>query len=178
MGLQRSRTPLYVAFDEGTIESGIRDWIRRPESAANLRDELAGFVDSFREWIASPEGVAMTGGLAGDLRSKFKDYLRAYLRENLAPAALRLLRNDATWDWVAKVLPAIRPGIEKMIRDIGTTAIVEKLDVEGRVKTAVDGMDMAEFHGMLNKIMAEHLGAIQVLGYVLGAIAGLLLAFS
>ena len=164
--------------DEGTIESGIRDWIRRPESAANLRDELAGFVDSFREWIASPEGVAMTGGLAGDLRSKFKDYLRAYLRENLAPAALRLLRNDATWDWVAKVLPAIRPGIEKMIRDIGTTAIVEKLDVEGRVKKAVDGMDMAEFHGMLNEIMAEHLGAIQVLGYLLGAIAGLLLAFS
>jgi hypothetical protein len=39
-------------------------------------------------------------------------------------------------------------------------------------------MDMAEFHGMLNEIMAEHLGAIQVLGYVLGAVAGLLLAFS
>ena len=65
-----------------------------------------------------------------------------------------------------------------MIRDIGTKAIVEKLDVEGRVKTAVDGMNMAEFHGMLNEIMAEHLGAIQVLGYLLGALAGLLLAFS
>ena len=65
-----------------------------------------------------------------------------------------------------------------MIRDIGTKAIVEKLNVEGRVKNAVDGMDMAEFHGMLNEIMAEHLGAIQVLGYLLGALAGLLLAFS
>ena len=64
-----------------------------------------------------------------------------------------------------------------MIREIGTTAIVEKLDVEGRVKKAVDGMDMAEFHGMLNEIMAEHLGAIQVLGYLLGALAGLLLVF-
>ena len=37
---------------------------------------------------------------------------------------------------------------------------------------------MVEFHGMLNQVMAEHLGAIQVLGYVLGALAGLLLAFS
>ena len=62
-----------------------------------------------------------------------------------------------------------------MIREIGTKAIVEKINVQGRVKTAVDGMDMAEFQGMLDTIMAEHLGAIQVLGYILGALAGLLL---
>jgi hypothetical protein len=30
---------------------------------------------------------------------------------------------------------------------------------------------------MLNQVMAEHLGAIQVLGYLLGAIAGLILVF-
>ena len=165
-------------LDAKTIESGIRDWIKRPETAAALRDELAGFVESFRAWLASPEGVERVGGFAGDVRARFKDYLRAYLRENLAPAASRLLKSEATWEWVAKAIPAVRPGVERMIRDIGTTAIVEKLDVEGRVKTAVDGMDMAEFHGMLSKIMSEHLGAIQVLGYLLGTLAGLLLAFS
>ncbi len=165
-------------LDEKTIENGIRDWIKRPETAEALRDELAGFVESFRAWLASPEGAERVGGFAGSIREKFKDYLRDYLRTNLAPAASRLLRSDATWEWVAKAIPAVRPGIEKMIRDIGTNAIIEKLNVEGRVKTAVDGMDMAEFHGMLNEIMAEHLGAIQVLGYVLGAVAGLLLAFS
>ncbi len=165
-------------LDEKTIEDGIRDWIKRPETAAALRDELAGFVESFRAWLASPEGVVRVGGFAGDIRARFKDYLRAYLRENLAPAASRLLKSEATWEWVAKAIPAVRHGVESMIRDIGTTAIVEKLDVEGRVKTAVDGMDMAEFHGMLSKIMSEHLGAIQVLGYLLGALAGLLLVFS
>ena len=165
-------------LDEKTIEDGIRHWIKRPETATALRDELAGFVDSFRKWLVSPEGAERVGGFAGSIRGKFKEYLRDYLRTNLAPAASRLLRSDATWEWVAKAIPAVRPGVERMIREIGTTAIVEKLDVEGRVKKAVDGMDMAEFHGMLNEIMAEHLGAIQVLGYVLGAIAGLLLAFS
>ncbi|MBR4617617.1 MAG: hypothetical protein IKO55_18570, partial [Kiritimatiellae bacterium] len=65
-----------------------------------------------------------------------------------------------------------------MIRDIGTKAIIEKIDIEGRVKTAIDAMDMAEFHAMLNQVMAEHLGAIQVLGYLLGALAGLLLVFT
>lgn len=165
-------------LDEKTIEGGIRDWIKRPETAADLRDELAGFVESFRAWLASPEGAERVGGFAGDIRARFKDYLRAYLRENLAPAASRLLKSEATWEWVAKAIPAVRPGVERMIRGIGTTAIVEKLDVEGRVKTAVDAMDMAEFHEMLNQIMAEHLGAIQVLGYALGAVAGLLLALS
>ena len=165
-------------LDEQTIEKAIGDWIRRPETAETVRDELAGFVESFRAWLASPEGSARIGGFADDIRTRFKDYLRSYLRENLAPAASRLLRNDTTWEWVAKAVPAIRPGIERIIRDIGSKAIVEKLDVEGRVKAAVDAMDMAEFHAMLNQIMAEHLGAIQVLGYLLGAVAGLLLVFS
>lgn len=165
-------------LDEQTIEKAIGDWIRRPETARTVRDELAGFVDSFRAWLASPEGAARAGGFAGDLRVKFKEYLGNYLRENLGPAASRLLKSDATWEWVAKSIPAIRPGVERMIRDIGTKAIVEKIDIEGRVKAAVDAMDMAEFHAMLNQIMAEHLGAIQVLGYLLGSLAGLILVFS
>ena len=68
--------------------------------------------------------------------------------------------------------------MERMIRDIGTPAIIRKLDIEGRIKTAVDKMDIAEFHAMLSALMAEHLGAIQVLGYLLGALAGALLFLS
>ena len=126
--------------------------------------------------MASPEGTARLGGFAEDIRERFKGYLRAYLHDHLAPAASRLLRSDALWAWVGSAIPAIRPGVERMIRDVGTPAIIAKLDVQGRVKAAVDAMDMAEFHAMLSTIMAEHLGAIQVLGYLLGALAGLLLA--
>ena len=165
-------------LSEETIEGAICNWIKRPETAETVRDELAGFVESFRAWLASPEGVARVSGFVGDIRTRFKEYLATYLRENLGPAALRLLKNDTTWEWVAKAIPAIRPGIERMIRDIGTKAIVEKIDIEGRVKAAVDAMGMAEFHGMLNQIMAEHLGAIQVLGYVLGAVAGFILVLA
>ena len=165
-------------LDEKTIEDSLTDWIRRPATAVAIRDELAGFVASVRDWLASPEGSARIGGFAGDIRAKFKEYLRGYLRTNLAPAATRILKSDTTWEWVSNAIPAVRPGIERMIREIGTTSIIEKLNVEGRVKSAVDGMDMAEFHAMLNRVMAEHLGAIQVLGYILGAFAGLLLVFS
>ncbi len=165
-------------LSEETIEEAIRDWIKRPETAETVRDELAGFVESFRAWLASPEGSARVGGFVGDIRTRFKEYLATYLCENLGPAASRLLKSDATWEWVAQAIPAVRPGVERMIRDIGTKAIVEKIDIQGRVKAAVDAMDMAEFHAMLNQIMAEHLGAIQVLGYVLGAAAGLFLVLA
>lgn len=163
-------------LDEQTIENAIRDWIKNPETAASLRDELSGLLDSFRAWLAPPEGAARIGGFADGLRTRFKDYLRAYLRENLAPTAARLLRSETLWSRLAGLLPALRPGIERMIRETGTQAIIRKLDVEGRVKAAVDAMDMSQFHGMLSAIMSEHLGAIQVLGYLLGALAGLLLA--
>lgn len=165
-------------LDEKTIENVLSEWLRNPGTAASLRDELSGILDSFRAWLASPEGAARIGGFAADLRSRFKDYLRAYLREKLAPTAARLLRSESLWSRLAGLLPALRPGIERMIRETGTQAIIRKLDVQGRVKAAVDGMDMAEFHSMLSTIMSEHLGAIQVLGYLLGALAGLLLAFS
>lgn len=52
--------------------------------------------------------------------------------------------------------------------------ILEKLDIQGRIQSAVDKMDVAEFHGMINEVAAQHLGAIQVLGYLLGAAAGAL----
>lgn len=47
---------------------------------------------------------------------------------------------------------------------------LEKLDIEGRIKTAVDAMDAKEFHCMVNEVAAQHLGTIQVLGYLLGAL--------
>jgi len=39
-------------------------------------------------------------------------------------------------------------------------------------------MDMGEIHEMVNDVSARHLGAIQVLGFALGAVAGLLLIFT
>lgn len=52
---------------------------------------------------------------------------------------------------------------------------LKNLIFEGRIKTAVDAMDVKEFHGMVNEVAAQHLGAIQVLGYILGALDGALL---
>ena len=63
-------------------------------------------------------------------------------------------------------------------------AFDRQLPAEARAIAALEGlfqpqnplaMDDEEFHGMVNDVAAQHLGAIQVLGYLLGALAGGLL---
>ena len=164
--------------DKRTIERGLREWLNDPAAVPALRDELLQFVGAVRAYFKSPEAQAKVGVFATDIRAKFKSYVRTYLETHFAATVSGILRSEQLWQWAASLIPRFRPELENLIRTKGLPYITTNLDIEGRVKTAIDGMDMAEFHGMLNQVMAEHLGAIQVLGYLLGALAGFILVFS
>ena len=71
------------------------------------------------------------------------------------------------------LLPAAKPKIEALIREQGKDKIIEKLNLSRRVSEAVEKQKVEDFHEMINSIAAQHLGAIQVLGYILGLIVGL-----
>ena len=46
--------------------------------------------------------------------------------------------------------------------------------LNNRIEQSIARLNVREFHGMINQVTAEHLGMIQVLGYLLGAIVGTL----
>jgi uncharacterized membrane protein YheB (UPF0754 family) len=161
--------------DRRTIERGLRDWLNDPETLPALRDELLQFIKTIRAYLKSPEAQAKVGGFVADIRAKFKEYLRNYLETHFAETVGGILHSEQLWQWAASLIPRFRPELENLIRTKGLPLIVKKLDIEGRIKTAVDNMDVEEFHGMVNDVAAQHLGAIQVLGYILGALAGGLL---
>lgn len=161
--------------DQRTIERGLRDWLNDSETLPVLRDELMQFVKAVRDYLKSPEAQAKVGGFVADIRAKFKEYLRNYLEKHFAETVGGILHSEQLWQWAASLIPRFRPELENLIRTKGLPLIIEKLDIEGRIKTAVDAMDVKEFHGMVNEVAAQHLGAIQVLGYLLGALAGALL---
>ncbi len=71
-----------------------------------------------------------------------------------------------------RALEAVRPEIERLVREQCLPRIYGSLNIGGRITDAIDKMDVAEFHQVVNEVAARHLGAIQVLGYILGAIAG------
>lgn len=162
-------------LSQKTIEKGLVDWLKRPETMILLRDELAHYVQELRNYLESPEAKESVGEFVQDIRSRFKQYLRTYLHDNLANTAGTLLRSEELWEWVSSLIPEFQPELEKLIREQGMPLIIDKMDIQGRIKLAVDKMDMEEFHGMINEVAAQHLGAIQVLGYLLGALAGALM---
>lgn len=71
-----------------------------------------------------------------------------------------------------RALEAVRPEIERLVREQCLPRIYGSLNIGGRITVAIDKMDVEEFHQVVNEVAARHLGAIQVLGYILGAIAG------
>lgn len=72
----------------------------------------------------------------------------------------------------SRALDVIRPEIERLIREQCLPRIYGSLNIGNRVTDAIDKMDVEEFHQVVNDVAARHLGAIQVLGYILGSIAG------
>lgn len=71
------------------------------------------------------------------------------------------------------LVPMIEPQLLELANGPVKDMIVEKLDLANRVAEAVRKQDVREFHEMINSLAAKHLGAIQVLGYFLGMLVGL-----
>lgn len=165
-------------ISEQTIERGLKDWLKRRETTILLRDELSNATQALRDYLRSPEAKGKVGDFILGIRARFKAGLCDYPEKNLATTAGSVLKSDDLWKWAAGLLPKMRPEMENFIRTQGTPLIVEKLDVQGRIRTAVDQMDMRDFHDMINEVAAQHLGAIQVLGFVLGAVVGALAQLS
>ena len=55
----------------------------------------------------------------------------------------------------------------------GTYGLSTVAEVREYIENSIREQDVREFHAMINAVAAEHLGAIQVLGYVLGFVIGL-----
>ena len=123
--------------------------------------------------MASSESAEKLNGMVADVKNRLEAFLRNYLHETLPKLAGQFLESESLWGWVEnELLPSARPQIEKMIKETGREKIITGLNIAGRVEQAVKEQDVRMFHEMINSVAAQHLGAIQVLGYILGAVVG------
>ena len=85
----------------------------------------------------------------------------------------QVLASEKLWNWVENTaLPSARERALIYLSD-NKDMIAEKLCLSRRIEDAVNNQDIERFHKMLNDIAAQHLSAIQVLGYILGAVVGI-----
>lgn len=173
-----------VSFGEATA---IIDWkkfnlvlrkqLDRPrtmEVAMRIIGDIAGRVDAIMGSVVDErflvEARTRMGDLAGEaVMRAATDELSARIVGFLeAEGFKRYMREE--------VIPMVKPDLIAWLRDEGLSALVQRFNVRARVSRAVRQLSNEELEDMANRVGAYHLAAIQVLGYVLGAAAGVLLA--
>ena len=173
IGAETLSNGLVAITDWNMVERKLRDRLSEPETVDKIRDELLTFVERARAWMASAESAEKLNGMVADVKNRLEAFLRDYLREALPKLAGEFLESENLWSWVEnELLPSARPQIERLIKETGRDRIIARLNIAGRVEQAVREQDVRTFHDMINSVAAQHLGAIQVLGYILGAVVG------
>ena len=158
--------------DYDSMKRKFDEWLQRKATQDMLREKLLAYADQLTAWMKGGDGQKVMEGLIRELRVRGKRYIATYLRENVPELINRAFASDMLREKLEKVvLPKVGVKVVQLIGENKQT-ILDKLRLEQRVKEAVDGMSVATFHQTLNEFMDENLCAVQVLGFVLGAIVG------
>ncbi len=164
-----------IAFiDWNMARKMIDDKLGEPETQATIREILLEYVDDFQRWTNSPEADQKLETFVKEFRERLETVVRNYVQTEIPNAIRSLLVSPKLWNWLdVEFLPQIKPRVERAVRD-KTPDVLRNLNFREIVATSIKNQDVREFHQMVNDVAAEHLGAIQVLGYALGVIVGAL----
>jgi len=173
LGAETLADGLVASIEWPEIQLKIREKIGEEATQNMIRDEIGRLAGKVDEWLKTPAGQEKLAAWTAEFRERFRAWLKAYLEENLPRITRQLLSSDSLWDWIEKtLLPSVEPKLRAFIAS-QKDAIIAKLDIRNRVTDAIDRQDVREFHEMIDSVSAQHLGAIQVLGYFLGLLVGL-----
>ena len=163
------------SLDWNNVENRLKEKLRS-EKTKQYADVL--LLQMFRRldtWLESGESDEGLDVLVAEIRGGLREKGMMLLREKVPSLANQLIEYEPFWTWLdEKLLPTMLPIVERMIREKGHEVVMGKLRLAERVSEAVDRQDTRQFYEMIDTLAAQHLGAIQVLGYLLGGIIGAL----
>jgi len=147
--------------------------IEDAQTKTKLKAEMQNIILETENWLASEAGTQQIGRLVESVRKKISDYLISWLEKDFGKLVSGAVRSEGVWEYVRnKLIPEIKPSLENWLRGPGKDLVLSKLQLKERITTAINDLGVEEFHERVNTIAAQHLGAIQVLGYFLGALVG------
>ena len=160
--------------DTATVRKMLSDWLLQSNTQEMFKDKLLLLGEKANEWLKSEQGQAKVEAFATGLKEKGRAFLSDYIHESLPKLVSQAFASEKLWGWVENTaLPTAR---EKALVYLSENKdmIAEKLCLSKRIEDAINSQDIERFHKMLNDVAAQHLSAIQVLGYILGAVVGLI----
>ena len=157
------------------LESSIRDKLSGQDADRQVKQKLAEFESRLEGYLLSTELEADIAALKRD--AGIGDALTA-LRDDLAGKLLEFLEDELVWQIIREqILPGIRVFLQQQIRR-NKDAIIAGLDLPGHIRRSILGLDPEKVHRLVRDVSGEELGMIQLLGFILGGIAGFLLVFA
>lgn len=166
------------ALDWDEVRATIDGGIGNADTRERIIDALANASERFRLDLAQSDVKPLIQALQARASDFVIVLVEGHLAEKLPGIGHRVADDPRFWRWlVDQGVPSLQPYLMAWLSAEGVEVVKKGFDVAGRVREAVDRMDIAEMHEMINEASARHLGAIQVLGYILGVIAGVLWLF-
>ena len=147
------------------IRSFLEEYAKSPVHRGQFRDRLASLLPIFCDKIA--EKIVTEPQLLEQFVSG--DFVSELIHMDIA--------DDKFWNMISdKVAPglhaAIGSALESMPKEQFAGIFAENHHIADVVERTIMNMKLLDFYGMLNEVMAEHLGAIQVFGFILGGAIG------
>ena len=158
--------------DENSMKEMLSSWLAEQKTQEMLEQNVTNICQDFNKWMNSPQATSKLDEFAANAKTKLNSKIAEYLKEAFPKTVRNALASEKLWDWFEQsALPTLSTMLSNYITE-HRQAFIDQLKLSERVEEAINKQDVGQFHRMINEIAAEHLGAIQVLGYVLGVMVG------
>ena len=147
------------------IRSFLEEYAKSPVHREQFRDRLASLLPIFCDKIA--EKIVAEPQLLEQFVSG--DFVSELIHIDIA--------DDKFWNMIGeRVAPGLHAAIESALESVPKEQFAGFFTGNHHIADVVErtimNMKLLDFYGMLDEVMAEHLGAIQVFGFILGAAIG------
>ena len=160
--------------DYGSIKAKLDKWLAGDATQKMLREKMLEYADQLSTWMKGDEGRVVMAGVIRELKVRGRRFLSTYIRRKFPEFVDNAFASDLLRDKLEhSVLPAVGAKLVDLIWQ-NKALILDKLRLDERVTDAVNGMQVKDFHHMMNDFMSENFCAVQVLGFILGVVVGVL----
>ncbi|MDW7993219.1 MAG: DUF445 family protein [Gemmatales bacterium] len=161
------------AIDWWGVQQSLAAELQSANTRRRLYDMVGDLIEQLSRLVQQTEFEPILNRMQQSTSDYLADAVEKFLQENLPDVVNRLLDAPGFWRWlIDEALPKAQPYISEWISRYGPE-IAHRLNIRGQIENALNEMDVARMHQMANQVAGQELGAIQVLGFILGAFAGL-----
>ena len=174
-------------FDRAAVEMQLHTIVLSAEFQNEVYQQLETGINKITEYINSEEGASKVSQhfekALIDLNKIFEEKGIPWLIEKIES----VLEEDSSWDKLERICNSLLNFAEQELKSLAiseefkvalstaTPKILDALDISAMVKEKVRTLDTNQLEKMILEATGEHLGTIEVLGGILGAIIGIAL---